>query len=98
MKVKFRQSGGFAGLVRGVEVEATELDEAARQALNRLQSDRSAFDTVNMNPDARDLRQYELCFEDEQGVTTLVCDELSLPPDAEPLVQYLQQRARPLPR
>lgn len=91
-KIRFRVSGGFAGLVRGTELEASELSSAERSALAR------AVKTSNAarSPDARDAQIYELEVVSASGTHHLEFDETQEPDGLGDLVQRLMQRARPV--
>jgi Emfourin len=92
-KIRFRQSGGFAGLVRGCDVEFNVLDVADRAALERHA--RSGPTPVAPS-EARDQIVYEIDIETDAGVRRLEFDETSIPKDLAPLVQALAQRSKPM--
>ena len=91
--VRFRVTGGFAGLARGVEVDATELSVEEHEALE------CALDTgeVARADGARDLFIYELDLDTDVGGRQLSFDELNAPAALSGLVQRLAKRARPVP-
>ena len=93
-KIRFRQSGGFAGLVRGCDVEFNVLDVADRTALERHA--RSGQTPVAPSQ-ARDQIVYEIDIETDAGVRRLEFDEASVPKDLAPLVQTLAKRSKPMP-
>lgn len=97
MKVRFRQSGGFAGLVRGCELSAADLTADEAQELARLVQ-AAGLDRVAPSP-ARgaDRQGYEIAVEggnvpaaDVQFTDADLTDEISA------LVAFLRARARPL--
>jgi hypothetical protein len=92
-KVCFRQSGGFAGLVRSCIVAPDELAPRERRALDRLADEPS--DATSSIPGARDVVMYELEVETESGMKRIEFDELSVPDDLASLVDSLARRARP---
>jgi len=92
--IRFRQSGGFAGLVRGCDVEFDGLDVADRAALERHA--RSGT-TAGAPSGARDHIVYEIEMETDAGVRRLEFDEASVPKDLAPLVQALAKRSKPIP-
>ncbi|MBW4633028.1 MAG: hypothetical protein KME30_14360 [Iphinoe sp. HA4291-MV1] len=107
MKVKFSQSGGYAGLRRGCELDTDSLpgDEAAK--LQSLVEQSGILQAESQHaPHARDLFNYNITVETSEGDTygnpssvhTVSFDDLSRPEGAEPLLKYLQSRAQPLPR
>jgi hypothetical protein len=92
-KIRFRQSGGFAGLVRGCDVEFNELDVAFRKALERHAG---SGQTPAAPSKARDQIVYEIEMETDAGVRRLEFDEASVPNDLAPLVQALAGRSKPM--
>jgi len=94
-KIQFRQSGGFAGLVRGSETSADDISIAQRRALERLaKSTRSASPPEVSR--ARDMVMYELELDTDAGKVRLEFDEASVPDGLAPLVDELAKRARPV--
>lgn len=96
-KVRFRQSGGFAGLVRGSELSGDkEISDAERRALERYaESSRAA--PAAKGSRARDLVGYELELDTDDGKVRLEFDEANVPDDLAPLVEKLAKRAKPVP-
>ncbi len=98
MKVKFSQSGGYAGLRRGCELDTDSLpaDEAAK--LQSLVEQSGILQAESRHaPHARDLFNYNITVETDEGAPTVSFDDLSLPENAQPLLEYLQSCAKPLP-
>jgi hypothetical protein len=98
MKVKFSQSGGYAGLRRGCELDTNSLpaDQAAK--LQSLVEQSGILEAKSGHaPHARDLFNYDITVETTQGDRTVSFDDLSLPEGVEPLLEYLQSCAKPLP-
>ena len=93
-RIRFRQSGGFAGLVRGCEIAGTDLSEAHRRALERyLAAHKTA---VTSSSTARDLQVYELEIDTDTGPTRLEFDESGVPDDLTALLERLQSCAGPI--
>jgi Emfourin len=98
MKVAFLQSGGFAGLLRGCELDTAELPAAEAVKLRAmveasgLRAGKSA-----PPPGARDLIGYEIRIETDDGELTAAFDDASVPAEAEPLLAYLRKRSTPRP-
>jgi hypothetical protein len=96
MKLRFTQSGGFAGLIRQctIDTETMKPDEAAaleglvRQA--SLSASRQA-----LSRSARDLEEYEIAIDRDGKSVTVVLDQSTLPAEAKPLVAYLKKSTRP---
>ncbi|GAB1542070.1 hypothetical protein NUACC21_47440 [Scytonema sp. NUACC21] len=98
MKVKFSQSGGYANLRRGCELDTDLLpsDEAAK--LQSLVEQSDILQTQSSHtPHARDLFNYNITVETNEGAPTVSFDDLSVPENAQPLLNYLQSCAKPLP-
>jgi hypothetical protein len=93
-KIRFRQSGGFVGLVRGCDVEANVLDVADRAALERHAR---SGPTAGAPSKARDQIVYEIEMETDAGVRRLEFDEASVPKDLAPVVKALAERSKPMP-
>ena len=93
-KVHFRQSGGFAGLVRGSEAAGKDISDSQRKALERHAKD-AASSTGSTR--ARDMVMYELEIDTDRGPVRLEFDETNVPEDLEALVKELSKRARPAP-
>jgi hypothetical protein len=95
--LRFRQSGGFAGLVRGTEVSADkDISAADRRALERYVKDARAPSPAGA-PGARDLIVYEFDVDTDAGQVRFEFDEASVPADLAALVEQLAKRARPMP-
>lgn len=96
-KIRLRQSGGFAGLVRGSEASAEkDITAAELRALERhAQGSRSASSAKTSR--ARDLVVYEIELDTDEGQVRLEFDEENIPKDLAPLVKKLAKRAKPIP-
>ena len=101
-KIRFRQSGGFAGFVRGCELVPETLDSRERAQLERLveRSGLAAKDAASAPKPAsaaRDQTNFEIEIETSSGTARHELDDLDLPPEVAPLVTLLQKHARPIP-
>ncbi len=97
MKIKFRQSGGYAGLRMGCEMDTDSLppQEADRlTALVETSGIRQA--TSQRTPNAADLFNYEFTIETREGTHQVSFDDMSLPERVRPLLDYLRGQAQPL--
>lgn len=99
MKIEFRQSGGYGGLTMGSEIntESLSAEEAAKLRSLVEQSDILQVQS-RQTPNSADLLQYQIIIETNEGVRQVSFDDLSLPESAVPLLEYLQDRAKPIPR
>ena len=98
MKITFIQSGGFAGMLKGCVIDATDLAPDERQELESLVAASGLSESFDrFSETSRDLRQYELVIEQDETVRRIVCDDHSVPEAIRPLVAFLAARARPQP-
>lgn len=96
MKVSFRQSGGFAGLTRGVELDAEDLPPEEAASLRSLM-ERGGPQEGTEDPEARDLQTYEITVETDEGSRQFAFDDGTVPEDVAPLLRTLKRRSGPLP-
>ena len=98
MKVQFLQSGGFVGLVKGCEFDTAVIAPELTLELERLVSGSGISSSGEYVSDTgRDLQQYEITIEDENGKVSVMFDDLTIPQPAKPLVGFLKKHARPKP-
>jgi Emfourin len=97
MKVRFRQTGGFGGLVLGCDLDTSTLPPAEAQELTRLIK-QANLEKIHSRPSekARDLQNYEIAVENEMTARASF-DDMSVPANGEPLLEFLRQRARAVP-
>ena len=106
-KIRFLQTGGFAGLVRGCELASEAPDAKDWEELGRLLRESGLAEgpaarhaAPARGPDrglARDFIQYEIEIESASGTARFALDDLDLTDRVAPLVAFLQQHARPMP-
>lgn len=99
-KVRFRQSGGFAGLIRGVEIALADLPPSVRARLEvLLQSSGlgapSARSRSARAKAARDMEEIEIEIEHGGAVVCHTFSALDLPEKAAPLVEWLKKQSHP---
>jgi len=98
MKITFLQSGGFAGMLKGCTIDATDLAPDERQELESLVAASGLSESLErFSSTGRDLRQYEIVIERGTAVQRIICDDHSAPEAIRPLVAFLSARARPQP-
>jgi hypothetical protein len=98
MKITFRQSGGFMGMVRGCTVDTTTLAADERSHVEGLVTASTLTASFTRhNEGGRDRWQYEITIEHEAAQVHVVCDDACLPEPARPLVAYLVGCAKPMP-
>jgi hypothetical protein len=98
MKVRFRQTGGFGGLVLGCDLDTSTLPPAEAQELTRLikQGNLEKIQT-RRSEKARDLQNYEIAVEGDGITAKASFDDMSVDANVEPLLDFLRQRARAIP-
>ena len=99
MKIRYRQGGGYAGLVLGCELDTKQMSQGEAQELARLVK-QAALDQVGVKKSAsgRDLTTYEISVEDNGRTIKAAFDDMTIPSNVEPLLDFLRSRAsaRPL--
>lgn len=96
MKLTFRQSGGFAGLSLGCEIDEADLPRAEATRLRRLVR-QCRLEDVAAPAGARDVTTYEITIEAPGAVRHATFHDLAVPERVQPLLDFLQRRARPRP-
>ena len=98
MRITFLESGGFAGTLRGVRIDAGSLAAPERAELERLVAGCGLERSCECFAEAgRDRKQYDLAIACEGRVVRLSCDAASMPEPVRPLVAFLAARATPQP-
>jgi len=96
VKLTFTQSGGYAGLIRGVTVDTCDLPDDERQHLESLVRDSGLIGQETAAASvAIDACQYELVIEDGPVTHTLAFDDTNKPVEATPLLKALKARSTP---
>jgi len=97
MKIRFRQTGGFGGLVLGCDLETSALPPAEAQELTRL-IEKANLEKIQTrrSEKGRDLQIYEIAVENEITAKASF-DDMSMPANITPLLDFLRQRARAVP-
>lgn len=93
--IRFRQSGGVTGLVRGCELGSADLTASDRSALERHAAKAGGTES-SAAPGAYDRVVYELFVQTDTGTRRLQFDETSLPADLADLVDRLVRKAHPV--
>ncbi|MFN6474437.1 MAG: protealysin inhibitor emfourin [Nostoc sp. SerVER01] len=97
MKVKFCQSGGYIGLRNGCELDTDLLppDEIAK--LQSLVEHSNILETESAHSQsARDLFNYDITIEINEKVHHTSFDDINIPENIVPLLDYLQSKAKPI--
>jgi hypothetical protein len=94
--VRFTQSGGFAGLVKGCEIDTTTLSPANAKELEQLVKAAAISASGEfLSRSGRDLQQYEITIEDGGRKTSVIFDDQTAPQSAKPLIGYLKKCSKP---
>jgi hypothetical protein len=98
VKVRFQQTGGFAGLSRGCELESRALPRKDAEELERLIA-AAQLDKVRPGRSrGADRQQYDLVVEREDGAPLeLRFDDGALSDELARLVAFLRARSKPMP-
>ena len=98
MKIRFRQTGGFGGLVLGCDLDTSTLPPVEAQELTRLIK-QANLEKIRAKPNqkARDLQNYEIAVESNEITAKVSLDDMSVEANLEPLLQFLRRRARAIP-
>ncbi|WP_309741734.1 protealysin inhibitor emfourin [Chamaesiphon sp. OTE_20_metabat_361] len=97
MKIKFRQSGGYAGLRMGYDLDTNLLPiEEAAELQSLVQGSGVVQSQSSRSENAADLINYEITIETKEGTRQIAFDDLTLPESIIPLLDYLQSHAKPL--
>ncbi|MGH7931501.1 MAG: protealysin inhibitor emfourin [Candidatus Binatia bacterium] len=99
MKVRYRQSGGFGGLVLGSDLDTQTLPPGEADELERLVK-QADLDQAGVKKSARgrDLTNYEIIIEHAGRTTKASLDDMTVPANVQPLLDFLNRRvsAKPL--
>jgi hypothetical protein len=98
MKVFFRQSGGFAGLLRGAELDTESLGDADARTLRALVEQSGILATASeRSATGRDAGEFEITIEDGARQRHVRLDDITTPESAWPLLEFLMARSSPRP-
>ena len=97
MKLRFRQYGGYTGLISGVdEIDTEAMPEKEAQYLTQLVKDSSILEMRSeKSTQGRDLQKYDITVETTDGIRQVSFDDMTMPENVIPLLQYLQSLATP---
>jgi len=101
LKVRFRQSGGYAGLIRGQEITAADSSAEDLQQLEHMLktsgvAERAAAGGARTPSASADLMQYDLEIETSAGTKHVVLTDDDVDDKTEPLIRFLQKRSKPM--
>ena len=94
MKITFRQSGGYAGLTKGGEIDTELLSSDEVQELKSLVVQSGILETQSkQSPNVADAFNYLIIIETRKRTHQVSFDELSLPKEVIPLIDFLENRS-----
>ena len=94
MKITFRQSGGYAGLLRGCEINTERLSSEEARELKSLVDQSGILEAQSkQSPNLADVFNYLITIETRDKTHQVSFDELSLPREIIPLIDFLQDRS-----
>ncbi|MGB7291484.1 MAG: protealysin inhibitor emfourin [Thermodesulfobacteriota bacterium] len=96
MRVRFQQSGGYAGLIKGCDFDTESLPPEEARVLNSLVKKSNIKGNQKfITRDARDLRTYSITIEKNEESNSISFDDMSVPKEVEELLSFLESRAKP---
>ena len=94
--MQFTQSGGFAGLVKGCDIDTATLSPENAKELEQLVKAAGISGSGELlSRSGRDLQQYEITIEDGTRKASVIVDDQSAPQSVKPLIGYLKKCAKP---
>jgi len=101
VRLRFRQSGGFAGLIRGQEIAAADSSPEELQRLEHVLKESGLAERANVGgartpPKSADLIQYDLEIETNAGTRHVVLTDDDVDDRTEPLIRFLQKGSKPM--
>ena len=96
MKITYRRTGGFAPIPVSCALDTETMPADEAQELKRLVAASSIVQLESRrNPAARDVRLHTIKVEEDAGAAKEVSfDDVSIPAEVRPLVQFLEARAK----
>lgn len=93
MKVVYSREGGLFPQVVRTEIETTDLPANLQKVIDAVLANPKSYASKAMNTNLRDGYQYRLDLQKGRKKISLTFDDLSLPDDVQPLIQFLQKHA-----
>jgi hypothetical protein len=93
MKIRFRQSGGVAGLAKVAEVDTAQLPRSEAGRLQAMVEDALCQASCEPGPTMPDEEQCYVEIEIAEGRQTILVGRSSIPGPLRPLIEYLQTLA-----
>jgi len=93
MKIRFRQSGGVAGLAKVAEVDSGQIPHGEAGRLQALVDDALSQSIPEAGPAMPDEEQYYVEIEIAERRQTILVARSSMPGPVRPLIEYLEKLA-----
>ncbi|MDJ0718909.1 MAG: hypothetical protein QNJ54_32565 [Prochloraceae cyanobacterium] len=94
MKITFRQSGGFAGLIKGCEIDTELLSSEEAKELKSLVNQSDVFEAQSQkSPNVADAYSYQIVIETRERTHQVSFDEPNLSEEVIPLIDFLKDRS-----
>ena len=92
MKLVYSREGGLFPQVAQTEINTTDLPADLQKVVDAVLANPKSYKSKSANTTLRDGYQYRLNVQQGRKKVSLTFDDLSLPDDVQPLIQYLQKR------
>jgi len=98
MKLTFQQSGGFAGLSRGCELDTDQMDHEEAARLQRLIETSGLLGATDAPPRAPfpDAHAYQFTITDAGHTRHVILTDSDLTDELMPLIDALRSRSKPM--
>ena len=96
MKMSFRQTGGFAGIMHGCEIDTSLMKD--KQSFDIESIARACKASPGFSKSGADLIRYEIEIHEGAAKREIKADDMTLTPEIAKLVEVLAEHARALPR
>jgi hypothetical protein len=96
MRIRFQQSGGYAGLIKGCELDTESLPPEEAMVIHSLVKKSNIKGNQKfITRDARDLRTYSITVEKNEESNSISFDDMTVPEGVQELLSFLESRAKP---
>lgn len=92
MKLVYSREGGLFPQVVQTKIETADLPANLQKVVDAVLAKPRSYASKATNTNLRDGYQYRLDLQKGRKKVSLTFDDLSLPDDIQPLIQYLQKR------
>ena len=93
MKYSFNTEGGFAGLMKEFNGDSANLPIKLNSIFEQLIFEKNKYQNLPTNTQARDLIKYTLNIETLNGTVSFFFNDLNIPEELFPLINYCSEKA-----